>query len=373
MAIISPSEVVNISVSNPPAGLAPYSVNNLMVLTRETPVVAVDGSFAIYTNPTDVAAQWGTGSATYAAAVAVFAQSPNIISGGGKLIVGPVGPSEDIATAIARLQPLVYFGGCGFVFTQTAQQTLAAATLCQSLRIKLFVVSSATADLAASGGLEQFKGASLTRARALLHTVSNQAQALLWGYAGQAMSTNFGGVGTCRTMHLKQIAGPAADGGLTNAILATAKAAGVDVYGSVAGRATLLTSGANGFYDDVYNLDAFVADMEVAGFNVLAQTATKIPQTEAGMDVLKEGYRKVCDKYVTNGFIGAGAWTGSGTFGNPEDFRRNILEKGYYIYSLPLAQQTQADREARVAPVCMVAIKYQGAIHSTSVIININK
>jgi hypothetical protein len=373
MAIISPSEVITISVSTPPAGLAPYSVNNLMVLTRETPVVAVDGSFAVYTNPTDVAAQWGTESDTYAAAVAVFAQSPNIISGGGKLLVAPVGSGENLATAIARVQPLVYFGGCGFVFSQTDAEILAGATLCQSLKIKLFVVSSDTADLAASGELEQFYGASLTRARGLLHTNSEQAQAFLWGYAGRAMSTNFSGVNTCQTMHLKQISGVTADGGLTSAILATAKAAGVEVYGSVAGRSTLLTSGANGYWDDVYNLDAFVADMEVSGFNVLATAGTKVPQTEAGMDLLKEAYGKVCEKYVTNGFIGAGTWTGTGTFGDPEDFRRNILEKGYYIYSIPLSQQTQADREARIAPVCMVAIKYQGAIHSSSVIINVNK
>lgn len=373
MAIIDPSEVIDISVSNLPAGLAPYSVNNLMVLTRETPVVAVTGSFEIYTNPTDVAAQWGTASATYAAAVAVFAQSPNIISGGGKLLVAPVGPSEDLATAVARVQPLVFFGGCGFVFSQTKAEILAGATLCQSLSIKLFVVSSAVGSIAPSGDLEQLKGASLSRARGLLHTEAGVAQSMLWGYAGQAMSTNFSGVGTCRTMHLKQISGCTADSGLTNAILATAKAAGVDVYGSVAGRATLLTSGANGYYDDVYNLDAFVADLKVAGFNTLATTGTKVPQTEAGMDLLKSNYRIVCEKFVTNGFIGAGTWTGSGTFGNPEDFRRNISENGYYIYSTPLSQQTQAERESRVAPVCMIAIKYQGAIHSSSVIINIQK
>jgi hypothetical protein len=91
------------------------------------------------------------------------------------------------------------------------------------------------------------------------------------------------------------------------------------------------------------------------------------------MTYLKDSYRKVCEKYVANGFIGAGEWTGTGTFGDPEIFRRSIRDTGFYIYSLPLSQQTQADREERKAPLAMIAIKYQGAIHSTSVMVSINR
>ena len=39
---------------------------------------------------------------------------------------------------------------------------------------------------------------------------------------------------------------------------------------------------------------------KLAGFNYLAQSSTKIPQTEAGMDGLKGAYRAVCQQAVAN-------------------------------------------------------------------------
>ena len=73
---------------------------------------------------------------------------------------------------------------------------------------------------------------------------------------------------------------------------------------------------------------------------------------------------------VNAGVIAPGTWNGD-TFGNQQDFIRNIEDNGYYLYSLPIAQQAQAEREAREAPIVQIAIKEAGAIHSSSIIINI--
>ena len=54
-------------------------------------------------------------------------------------------------------------------------------------------------------------------------------------------------------------------------------------------------------------------------------------------------------------------------------FKRNIQEKGYYIYSLPVSQQSQTDREARKAPVVQIAIKLSGAFHFSEVIITVER
>jgi hypothetical protein len=91
------------------------------------------------------------------------------------------------------------------------------------------------------------------------------------------------------------------------------------------------------------------------------------------MDALKGAYRTVAVQAKSNLFIAAGEWTGSDTFGKPEDFKRNIKDFGYFIYSLPISQQSVADREARKAPVCQVALKYAGAIQSSTVIVNFNR
>ena len=88
---------------------------------------------------------------------------------------------------------------------------------------------------------------------------------------------------------------------------------------------------------------------------------------------LKNAYEQRCVQGVRNGLIAPGAWNDSVPFGNPEDFLRNIEERGYYIYSLPIAKQQQAEREQRIAPVVQIAIKLSGAIHSSNVIVNVQR
>ena len=48
---------------------------------------------------------------------------------------------------------------------------------------------------------------------------------------------------------------------------------------------------------------------------------------------------------------------------------RNIADFGYYVYSLPLAKQSQTQRDARVAPLIQCAGKDSGAIHSSDVVV----
>ena len=64
--------VVNISVIVPPAGLAAYSINNLVCFTKDTPAVSLGTAlFAVYSSAADVATTRGSGSLTAAAAVSV--------------------------------------------------------------------------------------------------------------------------------------------------------------------------------------------------------------------------------------------------------------------------------------------------------------
>ena len=150
--------------------------------------------------------------------------------------------------------------------------------------------------------------------------------------------------------------------------------AGADSYPSLQGVPAVFTSGANGgFYDSVYNLQWFVGALQVAGFNYLAQSSTKIPQTENGMDGLKGAYRAICEQAITNGYVAPGTWNSPTTFGNQADLIANITQKGYYIYSQPIALQSQTSRVARQAPLCQIAIKEAGAIQSSSVIIYVNQ
>jgi len=191
-------------------------------------------------------------------------------------------------------------------------------------------------------------------------------------YAGRGLSTAFSGSNTTQTQHLKDLVGIQPDAGMTQTILNKCKTAGADVYASIQGVPKTFTSGANDFFDQVYNLQWFVGALQVAGFNALAQSSTKLPQTEQGISVLKAAYGSVAQQGVANGYLAPGTWNSPDTFGVLQDFLRNIEEVGFYIYSSPIATQSAADREAREAPLIQIAVKESGAVHSSAVIINVN-
>lgn len=385
MSMIDISNVINISVITPSAGLAAYNINNLVCFTKDTPITPLAADYAVYASSSEVFTAWGA-STVYDAALQVFAQSPNIKTGGGLFIVVPLLTNEVLEQAFERALSLVYFGGCSHTFTLGVTgptgytgatgpnlEAIRTAALAQSNRKLLFLADSAVSSLSHDGLAKDVFDASYTQTRVLHHTASGQLQKFIWGYASRGMSTNFSAVNSAATMNLKSLSGVTVDSDMTQTILALAKACGADVYCNIAGASAVISHGANEFYDDVYNLMWIIGALEVAGFNFLRMAGTKIPQTENGMDGLKGAYRRVCSQAVSNGFLAPGTWTGSDTFGNPEDFIRNIADFGFYIYSTPVASQSVADRVAREAPVIQIAIKYAGAIHSSDVIVNINE
>ena len=282
---------------------------------------------------------------------------------------------ETIDAAIARTKDLVqYFGAMSTVIVPQADMLNAAAVV-QALNKIAFFVSRNQADVAVGGMIDLLRSGSLTQSRGLFYGASNDSDALCFmaSYAGRGLSVNFNGSLTTITMHLKQLPGVQPDPSMTQTLLALCQAAGADVYVSLQGVPSVLCSGANDFFDNQYNLQWFAGALQVAGFNLLAQTSTKIAQTEGGMDQLKGAYRQICEQARTNRFVSAGAWTSPNTFGNQADLLANISQRGYYIYSLPVSQQNAATRATRAAPLIQIAIKYAGAIHSSSVIVNVNK
>jgi len=280
---------------------------------------------------------------------------------------------EKPVDTLLRTKGLVqYFGMICSSEILDADVLLLAAQV-QSIKKIAFVSKKLAADFAIGGIAAQITAAGYTHTRILGYIDTEENSVLMAAaYAGRALSVDFSGSNTTSTMHMKDLVGVVADPNMTETILANCKTYGVDVYASFQGVAKTFCSGANRFFDRVYNLLWFIGDIEVNGFNYLATTNTKIPQTEPGMDGLKGAYREVCELGLTNQYIAQGTWTSPDTFGNKADFERNIEEKGYYIYSLPISQQSSSDRENRIAPIVQIAIKEAGAIHSSNVIVNVN-
>lgn len=484
--MISINNVVNVSLSSVSASLSEYNVGNLMIVTDETPTILNPKDIMIYADSGSVVSDFGIGSKVSEQADIVFSQTPNILSSGGRLLVGRIknvsptsgyealtgeididalklisdgcldisvdggassqlenldftsiedkddvysvieaglvgvsgillsvkegvltiqssttgssssvvlsagtGTGTDISSALDiandlqvvgqdsrpetptetfyRLFGATYFGGFIYLPTISDIDFLSLARAVQTKNCMMFKGVSDITDVTSGVGYS-------VKAQSLSHTrVIYSSQSIATAYASVLLATNFRGSDTAKTMHLKTLSGVEADDSITDSVLSVLSSNGVDSYLYVAGLPRVWTTSANTYSDEVLNQIWFANSIEVAGFNCLSQTNTKIPQTEYGMTLLKSAYQSVCQQAVNNGVIGAGRWSISQTFGDPTVFRSSISSYGYYIYSAPISSQSQADREDRKAPLIQIAIKLTGAIHSTDVIILVNR
>ena len=113
MSQLSISNVINVSVSTPPTGVAAYQVNNLVIFTKDVPVngAITQADPGVYESITDVLADWGADSEAYDQAVAIFSQSPNILDGNGRLVIFPMESGDTLAEVIVALFGAQFFGG----------------------------------------------------------------------------------------------------------------------------------------------------------------------------------------------------------------------------------------------------------------------
>lgn len=275
--------------------------------------------------------------------------------------------TETLSEAISRVQEKISFGIVLDTCYRENASIKANATNIETMD-KIYVDVTASLENIGILGSELLLGG-FTHTKLVAYSLGRkEAKGAVSAYISYAVSTNWAGTDTALTMNLKELATVDPDSNLTQTYYNLAKANGVDIYANTQGLACVYSfKGAGGYIDDMIGSLALKKDLEVAGFNYLRQTNTKVPQTELGMTNLKNVLAKVWEKYVTNGFLGTGLkWNGT-KFGDPEDFDENIYNNGYYQYSIPIAEQSQADREDRIAPLIQAAGKSAGAIHVVNV------
>lgn len=482
MSELSISNVIRVTVQGVQRSRTPKNVNDVALFTPEQPNNVSEYMYVI--DPYDVAQAYGTDSLTYKMAVKVFAQSPNLLTGRGGLViipmknatnatagtfVSPILSSESFRTisngvltatvdgetvilsgldfskvssvkdvaavlqyatdamAIKAVDNTIVFsskkmgaesnvvlaqtdssevtgtdiytyfsGGAANVGTDATGETLAEAITRTYGKVAYTGVMSAKymADdeiLAASAVVsssdlifvnvwyskEDIMGACYTiqqatqnKTRCLVYTNGfEDAKLMMAAAVGRGFSENFEGSFVSSTLNLKSLVGVLPDNGLSQTDYMNAETAGVDLYISYEGDPAYVSNGANGYFDVVYEQMALKFYAQMGLYNALKTTGTKIPQTEAGITSLKNALGNVFQQFVRNGVLAPGTWNNPQTFGDPEVFRANIANQGWYIYSLPIALQSQADREARKAPYIQSACKMSGAVHSVDVLI----
>jgi hypothetical protein len=341
-----------------------------MLFTTEKPVKELSSSYVAYVSYSDVVTDWGTSSAVASVAQKVFAQSPNLLAGGGQLLIAPLNEEEKLADGITRLSQKVYFGGVISAQDLSDEDAISASDTCQALDT-IFVLPSNTTDaLKETGVFGKISSKGNYKTKCLLYTGESKAVDVAGAYISRGFAVNFDSQNSCITMNLKDLSGVEVDSNISQNIFNDAQKLGVDLYSDIEGVAKVISNSNGQYFDELLNRMWFRLKCKVTYFNTLAGTSTKIPQTEAGMNVVKSALRKVCELAVTNGFLAAGTWNGNDKFGNVEDFVRNISDYGFYIYSAPVSEQSQTDRTARKAPVIQIAGKEAGAIHSADLIVS---
>lgn len=277
-----------------------------------------------------------------------------------------------LADAVTSALQQVYFGGVlSTQFVDDATLTANASAI-QAKDIVYYEAMTSLKNIAVTGAA--IKAAGNGKTRSLAYSLGKEiAKVAIATYATIAHSVNFSGTDTANTLNLKTLTGVIGDSGLSDTYVQSAHTNGVDIYGLTGGLSVVYSNDNNGYTDDIINQLAFKKRTEIAGFNYLRQTNTKTPQTESAMTGLKSAYEAVCNQFIKNGVVAAGTWNTAVPFGEPESFKRNIEERGYYIYSIPVALQSQTDREARKAPLVQIALKLSGALHFSEIIINVER
>lgn len=279
--------------------------------------------------------------------------------------------AESMISSVEALKGLVNFKGFVFIDTPVDADRILLAAWAQANAVLGYEVFTDPSNLiiAVANPVWTIKLSGYVNYRMLYSAAGDRKIAT--SYMARMHTVNFNVERSALTMHLKTLS--ALPESYTEAVVASAKAVGLDIYTSIKDVPKLLTSGANGFTDDRYNILAFIDAVQTDMFNVLGTTPTKIPQTQRGVNQLIDQGEKTTRGFVRAGVFAPGTWTSTDFFGDQETFNRQIQESGFYWLAGALADQLPADRAARRSPVLQVAVKNAGAIHSADIIINFNE
>jgi hypothetical protein len=200
------------------------------------------------------------------------------------------------------------------------------------------------------------------------YSTSSYAAVAAMGYA---MGANTGIANSAYTLAYKSEVGITPEA-LTTQQFNTILGYNGNVYTNYGATYDLLVQGtmADGVhFDEVLNLDVLTNDIQTSVMNALTK-APKIPQTEEGISLLVTAITDPCEAARTRGVIAPGIWKGAPVLGLKTG---DTLSTGYMVLADSLANQSQADRDARKSPPIYVPIKLAGAMEHVVIGVIVNR
>ena len=374
---------LNVSVDGVPESLTPMDFQ--AATTLDEIAVVIDTALTGGTAAVDDQRIVITSSTTGAASLITFATDPGsgtfigqtlaLTTGSGGFLTQGAAletlTAETKLAGITELRSQVKFLGAMFIDNPTDEESKTLAEWGQANDVLQYDVFNSPFNLLVDPAnvVWDIKLSSLTNYRMLYSKAGNRK--LAGSYMARAHTVNFAAENSALTMHLKVLSVAAEE--YTQTEVNNAKTVGLDLYTTIKLTPAILTSGANSFTDERYNLIAFVDYLQIDMYNLLKQTGTKIPQTRRGVNQLIDQAEKTTLQFVRAGVAAPGTWSSPDYFGNRETFEQSILNNGFYWLAGSLAAQAQSSREARESPVLQGAVKMAGAIHSVDLIVVINR
>jgi hypothetical protein len=276
---------------------------------------------------------------------------------------------ETVSEGLTAVKSLVNFKGFCFAIEPSNLEILAIADWAMANDAIYYQVFADSANLEADANSTAWAISKKKQEKVAMFYHDDLKLAI--GAMALMHSVNFEALDSAKSLNLKEIVGIEGNFYTENDINKALKV-GMSVYKFFKNLPKLLTSGANGWVDNAYNIMAFIDEVQVAAFNVLGGTPSKIPQTTRGAFTLINALEGVSDKFRRAGVFAPNVWNSPDTFGDIEVFKRNIWTNGYYWNFDPLSKQSQQDREARKSPVMRGAVKMAGAFHSVDIVINLD-
>lgn len=353
------------------------NLNNVATIINATltgGTIAWDGSRFTVTSATTgvtsiVAYAVATGAGTDISAMLKLTASTALVPVPGFALETPVA----CVTALANLSGAWYGLTFAAATMPTSDQTLAVAAFIEGASIsRLYGVTetdSRVLDAAWLTDMATLLKGLLYKRTFVQYSANKYAGASLFG---RAFSVNFSANRSTLTLMYKQEPGVVAEN-LTETQAQTLKAKRCNVFVSYLNDTVIVQYGVMSglaYFDEMHGLDWFSDALQNAEYNLLYQSKTKIPQTDAGQNMLVNVAHSVCDEAVNNGLVAPGTWNADG-FGQLS--RGDFMKSGFYIYTQPMALQSQAIREQRIAPPIQIALKLAGAIHEIDCIVDVNR
>lgn len=232
-----------------------------------------------------------------------------------------------------------------------------------------FLHSSSSAITSGSEGnlFQVLKGLNLSRT---IGTASSQPYTHI-GIMGYAMGQTRNTANSSYTLGLKTVPGTLSDD-YTSQQVANVESTKGNVYINRGAYYDIYEKGtvfSGAYYDEIIQLDKLCNNLQLDIMDLLVSNP-KLPQTNNGMARILATMEKRCQEAVKIGFVAPGQWNGSDILNlNTGDY----LANGYLIQSESFESQSQADRDARIAPYSYIALKLAGAIQSVVVQVDVNR